>query len=70
MLPTVRTRKEDGKNRVISLASILSTSFMVLRMKKLGHFAKYFSCLQRKIFWIHLTYLKDLIAFQKKWYHF
>ena len=50
MLPTVRTRKEDGKNRVICLTSILSSSFMVLRMKKLGHFAKYFSCLQRKFF--------------------
>ena len=41
MLPTARTRKENGKNGVIYVAFMLSTWVMVLKMSKMGHFFKF-----------------------------
>ena len=49
MLLTVRTRKEDGKNGVICLVSILSTLVMIVKILKLGHFFKFLSCFQQKL---------------------
>ena len=49
MLPTARTRKENGKDGVICVVSMLSTCVVVLKMSKMDHFFKFLSCLQRTL---------------------
>ena len=49
MLLTVRTRKEDRKNGVICLVSILSTLVMVLKYQSLAIFFKFVRCFRQKL---------------------
>ena len=45
MLPTARTRKENGKDGVICVVSMLSTWVVVPKMSEMDHFFKFLSCL-------------------------
>ena len=74
MLPTVRTWKEDGKNVVICLVSMLSTWVSVIKMLKMGNLFKFLSCLQRKPTSFRGissgVFERSHYIFQKKWYGF